>query len=473
MILRNNAASYLTSVDYDKAIPIHIISPDTIEQWIETLDPLQSKWVRNNHFKADKNEILTLSNVDGDISAVAMGIGANDENFLSVSTDPWLLAPLIKKIPQGTYRLVGEENMKLPAIGWALAQYQFDRYMNKKSDQRLLLALQDEQQKAEAETIINAIILVRDLINTPTCDMGPSHLSDVTKELAACYGATFTETVGDDLLIKGYNSIHAVGKAASNQPRLLDMTWGRLDAPKITLVGKGVCFDTGGLDIKSSSGMRIMKKDMGGAAHTLGLAKIIMEKELDVRLRLLIPAVENNIAGNAFRPGDIIRTYKGTTVEVDNTDAEGRLVLCDALALASEENPELILDFATLTGAARVAMGPTIVPFFTDGDDIAANLDHASRTENDPLWRMPLYTPYMPQLKSNSADLSNMGSGPFGGAIIAALFLKHFIKEPKKWVHFDVYAWNMNDQPGRPQGGEAMALRAVYAYLHDRFSKKP
>ena len=457
-------SDYLTNEGFDTAIPIHAVSTEGLGHWLEELSPAQTRWAVDNKFMGDKNEVLKLAGAEGELTAIAIGQGSEDS-----FSDPWALASLAKTLPEGRYRLMSENNQKLAPIVWALAQYKFDRYLQKKNNRGAVLVLKDKEQLEEANTLISGITLVRDLINTPTCDMGPSHLSAVMKDLSDKYGAEFTETVGNDLLAKGYNTIHAVGRAAANEPRLLDMVWGRADAPKVTLVGKGVCFDTGGLDLKPSSGMRIMKKDMGGAAHTLGIAQIIMESGLDVRLRLLIPAVENNVSADAFRPGDIIKTYKGDTVEVDNTDAEGRLVLCDALALASEEKPDLMLDFATLTGAARVAMGPSIVPFFTDGDDLASDLAQFSTAENDPVWRMPLYAPYAPGLKSNCADLNNMGSGPFGGAIMAALFLKHFVAEPEKWVHFDVYAWNMSDQPGRPKGGEAMGLRTVFAYLKDRF----
>lgn len=455
-------SEYLACKGYDTAIPVHIVSHEGLGGWLETLTPAQSRWAKDNKFTGGKNEILKLADADGGLAAVAIGFGDN-------IADPWVIASVVKTLPEGNYRLTGSNDQKLAPIIWALAQYKFDRYLQKKNDSAAVLVLKDKGQLEEINALVSGITLVRDLINTPTCHMGPSHLSTVMKDLSDRYGADFSETVGDDLLAKGYNTIHAVGRAAANQPRLLDMAWGREDAPKVTLVGKGVCFDTGGLDLKSSSGMRIMKKDMGGAAHTLGLAQVIMETGLDIRLRLLIPAVENNISADAFRPGDIIKTYKGDTVEVDNTDAEGRLILCDALALASEDKPDLMVDFATLTGAARVAMGPSIVPFFTDGDGLALSLVQYSEAENDPVWRMPLYAPYAPELKSNCADLNNMGSGPFGGAIMAALFLKHFVAEPEKWVHFDVYAWNMSDQPGRPKGGEAMGLRTVYAYLKGRF----
>ncbi len=452
----------LTTEGYDNAIPLHKVSRDGLKEWLETLPPSQARWAKDNNFTAKQNEILRLPDAQGGMAAAAIGLGA-EEN------DPWHMAALARNLPAGNYHLLEDTDPKHTAIVWALAQYKFNRYLENKKTEKAVLVLKDETDLAEATILINGIKLVRDLVNTPTCHMGPSHLSATMKEIADRFEAEFSETVGDDLLAKGYNSIHTVGRAAANQPRLLELDWGRADAPKVTLVGKGVCFDTGGLDLKPSAGMRIMKKDMGGAAHTLALAQAIMARGLDIRLRLLIPAVENNISADAFRPGDIIKTYKGTTVEVDNTDAEGRLVLCDALALAAEDDPALILDFATLTGAARVAMGPSIVPFFTDGDDLAQGLSDCGTTEHDPVWRMPLYAPYAPGLKSDCADLNNMGSGPYGGAIMAALFLKHFVKEPEKWVHFDVFAWNLTDQPGRPKGGEAMAFRTVYAYLKNRF----
>ncbi|MBT6330964.1 MAG: leucyl aminopeptidase family protein, partial [Kordiimonadaceae bacterium] len=276
---------------------------------------------------------------------------------------------------------------------------------------------------------------------------------------------------GQELLKKGYNTIHTVGRAAEKEPRLIDMIWGNEKSPKVTLVGKGVCFDTGGLDIKPSGSMLIMKKDMGGAAHVLGLGQMIMESGLDIRLRILIPAVENNIAGNAFRPGDIIKSYKGTTIEVGNTDAEGRLVLCDALALASEENPDLMMDFATLTGAARVAMGTDVPPYFTDDKNLSDGLMKHSTLEHDPLWPMPLYAPYKKLLASPIADINNVGSTGFGGAITAALFLKDFVGPDIPWVHLDVYAWNVSARPGRPKGGEAMGLRASFDYLSGKYGK--
>ena len=453
----------------DKAIPIYTVSSSRISDWLNKLSVPQARWVKANHFTADKDEVIKLSDDEGKIVSIIMGTGSIEQPAGIAG-----FAKLAQNLSDGYYKLVdvdvAVDKIKLFSIGWALSQYEFDRYQKKKNKHNAVLVLNDQIQLKEVSDIINGIFLVRDLINTPTCDMGPSHLSKIMEDLSKLYQADFSELVDDELLERGFNTIHTVGRAAKNEPRLLDLTWGREDAPKLTLVGKGVCFDTGGLDIKPTAGMRNMKKDMGGAAHTLGLAQMIMASGLDVRLRLLIPAVENNISADAFRPGDIITTYKGTTVEVDNTDAEGRLVLCDALALASEENPDLLINFATLTGAARVAMGPDVVPFFTDSDDIAQALAKHSESENDPIWRMPLHTPYEPQLKSNIADLSNTGSGPFGGAITAALFLKHFVDEPKSWVHFDMFAWNLSNKTTGPAGGEAMAIRAVFAYIKSRFT---
>lgn len=458
----------LTSSGGTDAIPVHMVSSGELTDWLKSLGPVHATWVRENNFTGKKNEIIRLADATGKIAAIGLGLGEKPP-----SPDPWCLSALAKSLPTGQYCLAEENvDMALSSLGWVLAQYDFDRYKTGRKTRKAVLVVQDKTALQEISTLARGINLVRDLVNTPTCDMGPGELSQVMRDMSDKYGAEFSETVGDDLLKRGFNAIHTVGRAATIPPRLLDMVWGRKDAPKVTLVGKGVCFDSGGLDLKSAAGMRLMKKDMGGAAHTLGLAQVIMESGLDVRLRLLIPAVENNISGNAFRPGDIIRTYKGTTVEVDNTDAEGRLVLCDALTLASEDNPDLMLDYATLTGAARVAMGPAIVPFFTDGDDIARGLADYAGQVNDPLWRMPLYQPYAPDLDSPHADLNNTGSGPYGGAIMAALFLKHFVGSPEKWVHFDVFAWNLKDQPGRPKGGEAMAFRAVYGYLNNRFGKK-
>jgi leucyl aminopeptidase len=309
----------------------------------------------------------------------------------------------------------------------------------------------------------------RDLVNTPTSDLGPDGIETAARELADRHGAAFSSIVGDDLLKRNFPMIHAVGRASTNAPRLIDFTWGSESAPRITLVGKGVAFDTGGLDIKPSSSMLLMRKDMGGAAATLALADMIMGAQLPVRLRVLIPAVENSISGNAFRPGDILHSRKGITVEIGNTDAEGRLILADALALADEENPDLIVDFATLTGAARVALGPELPPFYTDDDALAAEIARHGSAVNDPVWRMPLWAPYQAQLDSKFADMNNTG-GPMAGSITAALFLRRFVTSAKAHVHFDIFAWNSSTRPARPEGGEVQAARLMYALLRDRYA---
>jgi leucyl aminopeptidase len=318
----------------------------------------------------------------------------------------------------------------------------------------------------------DATALVRDLINIPPEDMGPPELASAARKLAKKHNARINVVTGNALLKQNYPTIHAVGRAASKAPRLIDMTWGRKDAPKVTLVGKGVCFDTGGLDLKSAAGMLRMKKDMGGSANVLGLAHMIMDAKLDVRLRVLIGAVENSVAGNAYRPSDVIRTRKGITVEVGNTDAEGRLVMCDALAEADRENPALIADFATLTGAARVAVGTQIAAMFCNDDSLADDLYKAGEEGGDPNWRLPLFSAYRRLLKSDVADINNVSEGGFAGAITAALFLKEFVSKKTPWVHFDIMAWNAVARPGRPVGGEAMGMRALYDVIEKRFSKK-
>ncbi len=466
--ITKDPSRFLSTTESESVIVIHIVSKENLQQWLSTLNKQQALWVESNHFQANKDEVIKVADADGKLCMVALGVNKNAVSGIKT------LAKLTKSLPAGQYKLVTDENSELLSIGWALAQYQFDEYLdNGKGSQSKAAVLEiSETTQQEISAIINGVILIRKLVSTPTCDMGPSHLSDVMSNLANAFNADFKEILDEELLEQGFNTIHAVGRAAENRPRLLELNWGPKEAPKLTLVGKGVCFDTGGLDIKPTSGMRIMKKDMGGAAHTLGIAQMIMAAKLNVRLRLLIPAVENNISANAFRPGDIITSYKGTTVEVDNTDAEGRLVLSDALALASEEHPDLLIDFATLTGAARVAMGLEMVPFFTDNDDIANGLMSSAADVDDPLWRMPLFEPYASQLKSNFADMRNMGSGPYGGAIVAALFLKHFVTEPKNWVHFDLFAWNSSNTDICPEGGEAMAIRAVFSYLNQRYGKQ-
>ncbi|MGH6976108.1 MAG: leucyl aminopeptidase family protein, partial [Stellaceae bacterium] len=348
------------------------------------------------------------------------------------------------------------------ALGWALGAYAFTRYRARKHPPARLVWPRRADRKLVAR-LARAQCWARDLINTPAEAMGPAELQQAAEALAAKHGARCTAIVGDDLLTRNYPTIHAVGRASNRPPRIVELTWGDARARKLTLVGKGVCFDTGGLDLKTASGMRWMKKDMGGAATLLALGDAIMDAGLDVRLRILVPAVDNAVSGGALRPGDIVRTRQGMTVEIGNTDAEGRLILCDALAEAASEHPDLIIDIATLTGAARVALGPDLPALFVRDDALAASLLAAGTREGDPLWRLPLWQPYREMLKTPIADINTVSEGPFAGAITAALFLAEFVPAEVPWAHLDTYAWNGKTKPGRPEGGEALALRALYA----------
>jgi leucyl aminopeptidase len=374
---------------------------------------------------------------------------------------------LPQHLPDGVYRFANEpHDARLAALAFALGTYRFTRY-RKAEARKLSLDLPQSLDRDDLQRIVEGVALARDLINTPANDMGPAELAAAAQQLAAQHGATFKSVVGDDLLAQNFPLIHAVGRAAPRAPRLIDINWGEAGDPRITLVGKGVCFDTGGLDVKPDSAMLNMKKDMGGAATALALSHMIMARGLKVRLRLLIPAVENAIAGDSFRPRDIYTSRKGITVEIGNTDAEGRLILADALTLADDDKPELIADFATLTGAARVALGPDVPPFFTDDDALADELAAYGKRENDPLWRLPLWRPYEAMLESKVADINNVG-GSQGGAITAALFMRRFVSA-KSWLHVDVFAWTPSAKPGRPEGGECQAARALYALLCARY----
>ena len=412
----------------------------------------------------------------GYASAILPGDSVDDWSVVTVVANidelsSWCLAKLAETLPEGTYRLASGAPGPA-ALGWLLAQYRFDRYKqdDKATGPRVLLTADPASITAtvrEAE----AVALVRDMVNTPAADMGPPQLEAEAARIAKAYDATLTVTRGGELET-GYPMIHAVGMAASRDfaPRLIELEWGNPDHPRLAIVGKGVCFDSGGLDIKPSSGMRFMKKDMGGAAHALALAQLVMATRLPVRLHLLIPAVENAIAGNAFRPGDVLTSRQGLTVEIANTDAEGRLVLGDALTKAGEGDPALIIDFATLTGAARVALGPDLPATFANDDDLATSVLAAGLATDDPLWRLPLHNGYDDMLKSDIADLNNAPDGGFAGSITAALFLRRFVPEGTPWLHLDTFAWRPAAKPGRPKGGEALGLRAVWAMLQARFT---
>jgi leucyl aminopeptidase len=372
-------------------------------------------------------------------------------------------------LPAGAYRFAtAPHDSRLAALAFALGAYRFVRY-RKQDEKDIKLELPGNVDGEDLSRIVEGVSLARDLINTPANDLGPAELEAAARALAERHGAKLRAVAGEDLLAENFPLIHAVGRAAARAPRLIDLTWGDPSHPKVTLVGKGVCFDSGGLDIKPENAMLNMKKDMGGAAAMLALAHMLMARGIKLRLRVLIPAVENAISGASFRPRDVYRSRKGLTVEIGNTDAEGRLILADAIALADEEEPELIADMATLTGAARVALGTDIPPFYTDDDALAGALADCGKSENDPLWRMPLWRPYDALLESKVANVNNVSSGNFGGSITAALFLRRFVTAAKAWLHFDVYAWNQSGKPGRPEGGECQAARALYALLVSRY----
>ncbi len=442
------------------ALPIHFCRPD------EPVPQDARAWAEANGFAAEAGRVLVYPGPSGRPAGALLGVGKDIGGHA-----PLLSGALAKALPAGNWRLEGGlSDRRLAALGLALGAYVFGRY-GKKPGRDLTIVLPEGLDFGRLEAEISAHTLVRDLVNTPTNDMGPGALEEAAAELAGANAAALTVTRGEALLSAGFPMIHAVGRAGAEAPRLIDMTWGSAAAPKITLVGKGVCFDTGGLDIKPSSGMLLMKKDMGGAANVLGLAAMIMRAALPVRLRVLIPAVENSISANSYRPGDVLRSRKGLTVEIGNTDAEGRLVLADALAFADEEAPDLLVDMATLTGAARVALGPDLPPFYTDDDRLAADLAKASVTEADPLWRMPLWPAYDGKFSSKIADVNNVNSDGFAGSVIAALFLKRFVDKAKSWAHFDIFAWNPVDRPHGPVGGEAQAIRAIARVLDERYRR--
>jgi leucyl aminopeptidase len=393
------------------------------------------------------------------------GLEDEDSKFL----DPFRPGQLPGLLPAGVYRFANApHDTRLATLGFALGSYRFSRY-RKRDAPEVRLVPPDGVDVSAISRMAEAATLARDLINTPSNDMGPEQLAQAAQELATRFGASFNCIVGEDLTRQNFPLIHAVGMASPRVPRLVDLSWGDPVHPKVTLVGKGVCFDTGGLDLKPSAGMLIMKKDMGGAANVLALAQMVMDAKLKLRLRVLIPAVENAVAGNAFRPLDVFRSRKGITVEIGNTDAEGRLVLADALALACEDKPDLLIDMGTLTGAARVALGPDLPPFYTDDETLALDLARYAQQENDPLWRLPLWPPYDAWLDSKTADVNNAPSGTFAGSITCALFLQRFVDHAKSWLHVDIYGWTPSAKPGRPEGGECQAARAIFALLGNRY----
>ncbi len=414
-------------------------------------------WARAAGFTAEAGAFLPVPSSDGGIASVLFGLGADQD------ASPFIAGKLMKLLPEGDWHVASTVlTAETFALGFGLGAYSFNRYRQDGGKHKQVRLVVPEDVRIDVERQLAGVFLARDLINTPTNDLGPDDLEAVFRALAGSYGATVSSIVGEELLAQNFPLIHAVGRASAQAPRLLEMRWGRQGAPRITLVGKGVCFDTGGLDIKGAANMLLMKKDLGGAANVMGLALMIMDGGLDVDLRVLVPAVENSIAGNAFRPGDIYPSRKGVTVQIDNTDAEGRLVLADALCYADEDPTDLLVDMATLTGAARVAVGPDIAPFFTDDEDLAANLSEIAQQENDPIWRLPLWKGYDKDLKSRAAEITNAPSGGMAGSITAALFLNRFVSRQTRWVHFDIYGWTLAEKPHAPVGGEAFAIRALY-----------
>lgn len=443
---------------------LHLVDKKGFDAWLSNQPERVRQAVAASGFKAEGYQFALLPGEKADDWFAALGV-ANAAN-----PSVWCLSKAADLLPEGTYR-VADRSPGPATLGWLLGQYRFDRYKKSKAPKGPGILLTDDPARiAETVLVAESTHLVRDLVNTPAADLGPAELQKAVEAVADECGATVAVTKGDDL-VSGYPMIHAVGQAAAGDraPRLIELEWGDPKNPRLAIVGKGVCFDSGGLDIKNSSGMRLMKKDMGGAAHALALARIVMKSRLPVRLHLLIPAVENAIAGNAFRPGDILKSRKGLTVEIGNTDAEGRLILGDALTKAGEAKPDLILDFATLTGAARIALGPDLPATFANRDDLAGDLLAAGEAVSDPLWRMPLWKHYGEMLSSDIADVGNASDSPMAGCITAALFLEKFVEKETAWAHLDTFAWRPAAKPGRPKGGDAMGLRAAWGALKERY----
>jgi leucyl aminopeptidase len=445
------------------ALPLHLVDAARFPAWRDAQPAPVRAWVEAHGFKGDALTQLVIPGADGAPAAAVAGI-SDPQDPASIGHLPVLLPPV-------AFRIAADSPVAMPAdralIGWGLGAYKFARYLKSvKPTARLAV---DAPSQAEALALLAASCQARDLINTPTEHMGPDDLEAAVQALAGAHGAGFRCVRGAELLAQNFPAIHAVGRASHRAPRLIELTHGDAAHPHLVIVGKGVCFDTGGLDVKPADGMRNMKKDMGGAAHAIALARLVLERALPVRLTLLVPAVENALGPDAYRPGEVVATRAGLSVEIDNTDAEGRVILCDALTYAAEATPALIMDFATLTGAARIALGPDLPALFTNRDELAAAYLDAGVAERDPLWRMPLWRPYLSYLKSGIADMANSGASRMAGCVTAALYLERFIPEAQAWSHVDVYSWNDADRPGKPAGGEAQGLRAAWTFLKRRF----
>ena len=440
-----------------RTVPVSAVTTDGYRAWLRAQTKATQAWLKSLDFKPDAGKVVLCPGRDGSLSRVVLGMGRG--------FDLWAFAVLRDRVPKGRYRYdeLPAEHADTAALAWALCSYRFWRYRATPPEKNPpTLVWPAGCDKAAVQRTYDGISMARDLINTPASDLGPAELAAAVEGLAQRHDAAFSVIEGDELLTEGYPAIHAVGRAASRPPCLAELRWGDEDAPSLTLVGKGVCFDSGGLDLKNAAGMKLMKKDMGGAASVLALAHMIMDAALPVRLRVLVPAVENAVSGDAFRPGDILQTRKGITVEVGNTDAEGRLILCDALAEAARERPDLLIDFATLTGAARVALGTELPALFATDDAFAERTLEAGTRLQDPLWRMPLHRDYRRHLDSKIADINNISNVSYGGAITAALFLQEFVPQGQRWAHVDTMAWNGSTRPGRPAGGEVFGVRAFF-----------
>lgn len=461
----------LLSADGKASRPLWLLTETTLPRWLAAQPAPVTAWVRANAFQAERQRVLALPAPDGGLAGAVVGLGpmgSTDELKL------WDVAGLYERLPASTYRLVTQLKPAAAThflLGWLMGAYRFGRYRGGRTDAapRTTLVTPPGADLPYVSAAAGASAMARDLINTPAADLGPAQLAQAAVDLAARWGARASVLVGDELATGGFPLIHAVGAGSPRVPRLVDIRWGKPTAPRVTLVGKGVCFDTGGLDLKPSAAMLLMKKDMGGAACVLALAQMLMELSAPVQLRVLIPAVENSIDGASYRPGDVLRSRKGLTVEIGNTDAEGRLVLADALAEADAERPDLLIDLATLTGAARTALGPELPAAYCTDEGLLGLLREKGQEEADPIWPMPLWAGYDEELSSKIADLGNVSSSAFAGSIIAALFLKRFVTATPTWLHVDLYAWNARERPGRPAGAEAQCVRSLYRLIRARF----
>jgi len=445
-----------------KLIPVTPVVQSTLESWLLAQSPTVQSWVKNTKFEAASGSTCLIPGKNAEVVSVLLGI-ENTHDFKAFGALPGVL-------PEGVYLIQDYSDLAQAALGFGLGYYEFSRYKVGGAKRLAKLLIPESVGIHDVENKLSAIYLARELINTPAEHMSPQELEDAVKEVAKTFSASFSVIKGDKLLKENYPSVHVVGRASPREPRVIDLTWGKKDAPLVTLVGKGVCFDSGGYDLKNASGMLLMKKDMAGAAMMLALAQIIMSHALPVRLRLLIGAVENLVAGNSYKPGDIIKTRSGKTIEINNTDAEGRVVLSDLLTEAVSESPDILIDFATLTGAGRVALGTDIPALFAQHDETAQQIMACGKAVGDPVWQLPLVSGYFDSIKSKFADISNCADGPWGGCITAALFLQAFVGNQTNWVHCDVPAWNFDTKPGRPVGGEVFGVRAVFEYLRRRYA---